>query len=143
VKKKEPLQREPARALNTRDRSWQHRPIDPAPTRQAPSPYDRSLSLAAVAWLRELPPELAPLTLAHQFPRIVNRLSRFWDSPQMIDECFRELLVDKRGKRKGFSTKILDEISALAEYYRALHKSANTDLWDSIPYRRRPSNSSG
>ncbi len=80
--------------------------------RQPSSPYDKTLSLAARAWLGELPQEVAPLSLAKNFPRIVNRLARFWDSPRMVEE--------------------------LVEYHRVRHTSGNenTDLWDSIPYRR-------
>ncbi len=111
-------------------------PGDPANHRQPASPYDRSLNRSAVAWMDELPRNLAPVALAIQFPRIVNRLSRFWDSPRMIEECFRELLVDKRGRRKGFPKKILEELYALAHYYRTLHATPETDVWKSIPYRR-------
>jgi hypothetical protein len=109
---------------------------DPARHRQPESPYDRSLNRSTIAWLRELPRPLIPITLASQFPRIANRLSRFWDSQKMMDECFRELLVDKRGRRKGFPKKVLDELQMLAQYYRSLHEHAETDLWKSVPYRK-------
>ena len=111
-------------------------PAGPAIHRQAPSPYDRSLNRSTVAWLEELPQSVAPVALAIQFPRIANRLSRFWDSPGMIEEYFRELLVDKRGRRKGFPKNVVAELHALAQYYRALHAKADTDVWKSIPYRR-------
>ena len=136
MKKKEPEGHGVSRPLQRRDPSWPYRPVDPASQRQAPSQYDAQLNLAAVAWLSELPQEIAPLALAKQFPRIVNRLSRFWDSPQMINEYFRQLLVDRRGKRKGFPQKVLNELYALGEYYRALHKTDTSDVWDSIPYRK-------
>ena len=116
--------------------TWR-RPVDPVSLRQAPSRYDQALSLAAVAWLGELPQEVAPLALANQFPRIVNRLSRFWDSPRMIESYFEELLVNKRSRRQGFTKKVLDELQALAQYHRHLHDSPSSDLWDAIPYRRR------
>jgi hypothetical protein len=136
VKKKEPEGYDVLRALQRRDPSWPYRPIDPASQRQPASQYDAALNLAAIAWLSELPQEVAPLALAKQFPRIVNRLSRFWDSPRMIDEYFRQLLIDGRGKRKGFPQKVLNELHALAQYYRALHKTDTSDIWDSIPYRK-------
>jgi hypothetical protein len=109
---------------------------DPARRRQPESPYDRSLNRSTIAWLRELPRPLVPVTVASQFPRIANRLSRFWDSPKMMEECFRELLMDKRGKRKGFPKKVLDELQILALYYRSLHEQAETDLWKSVPFRK-------
>jgi hypothetical protein len=136
VKRKEPQGYGTGRTWQTRDPSWPYRPVDPASLRQPPSQYDAALNLAARAWLGELPQEIAPLALAKQFPRIVNRLSRFWDSPQMMHEYFQQLLLDRRGKRKGFPQKVMNELYALAEYYRALHKTTNSDVWDSIPYRK-------
>jgi hypothetical protein len=109
---------------------------DPARHRQPESPYDRALNRSTIAWLKELPKPLLPVNLASQFPRIANRLSRFWDSPKMLEECFRELLVDKRGQRKGFPKRVLDEVQMLAQYHRALHEEVETDLWKSIPYRK-------
>ena len=109
---------------------------DPARHRQPQSPYDRSLNRSTIAWLRELPQLLVPVALASQFPRIANRLARFWDAPKMMEQCFVELLVDKRGRRKGFPKKVVDELHMLAQYYRALHEQADTDVWKSVPYRR-------
>jgi hypothetical protein len=136
VNKKHGWQRLAPGGLPPRDPFGRAIPGDPASMRQSPSPYDAKLSLAAVAWLTELPQDVAPFALANQFPRIANRLSRFWDSPKMIEEYFRELLVDQRGKRKGFSQKVLVELYGLASYYRELHKTAESDVWNSIPYRR-------
>jgi hypothetical protein len=117
--------------------SANRQPANPASMRQPASPYDGKLNLAATAWMSELPQQVAPLTLAHQFPRIVNRLARFWDSPQMIDQYLEQLLVDRRGRRKGFPEKALEELYALAEFHRRRHKSSASDLWESIPYRRQ------
>jgi hypothetical protein len=136
VNKKDGWDRLAPGGFERRDPFGRPTPADPASLRQPPSPYDAKLSLATIAWLAELPQEVAPLVLANQFPRIANRLSRFWDSPKMMEECFRELLVSRRGKRKGFPRKVLDELWALANYYRELHKSVDNDVWDSIPYRR-------
>ena len=105
---------------------------DPTRRRQPASPYDRSLNRSTIGWLNELPRVVVPMALATQFPRIVNRLARFWDSPAMIEECFRDLLVDRRGGRKGFPEPILDELYALAQYYCTLHKNLEAELWNSI-----------
>lgn len=107
---------------------------DPAAQRHPPSPHDATVNRSAAAWMAELPEHLVPRELAHQFPRIVNRLSRFWDSPRMLDTYFQELLIDQRGRRKGFPTKILIELRALAAHHRALHEPATTDIWESTPY---------
>lgn len=136
MKRKEPEGLRINGASQSREPSWSYRPADPTLMRQPASPYDHKLNLATTAWLSELPQEVAPLALAKQFPRIVNRMSRFWDSPKMMDEYFRQLLVDRRGKRKGFPERVLHELYALAQYYRALHKTATSDIWDSIPYHK-------
>ncbi|HEY4040162.1 MAG TPA: hypothetical protein VGM15_15185 [Burkholderiaceae bacterium] len=103
---------------------------NPKAMRQPPSPYDESLAISALAWLKELPPEAVPVLLVNRFPRIVNRLARFWDSPQMIDAYFEDLLVDPCGKRQGFPDEVLAEIYALAQYHRALRKPLDIDVWE-------------
>ena len=112
-------------------------PPNPASMRQPPSPYDAKLSLAATAWISELPPQVAPRALAQQFPRIVNRMARFWDSPHMMDQYLTELLVDRRGRRKGFPDKVLEELHALDKFHRARQRASSSDLWESIPDRRQ------
>jgi hypothetical protein len=111
----------------------------PQAMRQPPSPYDRGPSIAALAWLKELPAQAVPVVLASRFPRIVNRLARFWDSPRMIDACFEELLIDHRGNRKGFPDEVLAELLTLAQYHRAVHKPLDIDLWQ----RARPLKATG
>jgi hypothetical protein len=105
--------------------------------RQPESPYDRSLNRSTVTWLHELPSEVRPRESTVRFPRILNRLSRYWDSPRMLDEIFAELLVDKRVGRKGFPPAILAEIRALYAHYKSLHPEPAADLWDSVPDRYR------
>ena len=109
---------------------------NPKRFRQPSSPHDGHLNLSAKAWLKELPPDVVPVALANRYPRIVNRLSRFWDSPKMISECFRELLVHRRAGRDGFSEDVLLELFALEQYHHETHKTSETDTWVSIPPRR-------
>jgi hypothetical protein len=109
---------------------------DPKRFRQPSSSHDGHLNLSANAWLKELPPDVVPVALANRYPRIVNRLSRFWDSPKMISECFRELLVHRRSGRDGFPEDVLLELFALDQYYHETHKTPETDTWASTPPRR-------
>lgn len=107
--------------------------------RQPPSPYDRSLNRSAVSWLHELPPEVRPRACVSRFPRILNRLARYWDSRGMLEQIFSDLLVDKRVGRQGFPPEILAEIRNLYVHYRRLHPEDQTaDLWSSVPDRARP-----
>jgi hypothetical protein len=108
-----------------------------AAQRQPPSPYDRVLNRSTVTWLHELPNEVRPREAALRFQRILNRLSRYWDSPRMLDDIFAELLVDKRAGRKGFPPEILAEIRALYAHFKSLHPETTSDLWASVPDRHR------
>jgi hypothetical protein len=109
---------------------------DPSRNRQPVSPYDRFLNRATVAWIGALPRELVPQAIATKFPRIANRLARFWDSPRAIDDYFEQLLHNKRGRRQGFPKDVLEELFRLAHYQRCLRgEKASTDRWDGIPHR--------
>ena len=105
--------------------------------RQPPSPYDRSLNRSAVNWLHELPADVRPREATLRFPRILNRLARYWDSPRMVDEIFADLLVDRRVGRKGFPPVILEEIRVLYGHFKSLNPERTSDLWSSVPDRYR------
>jgi hypothetical protein len=106
--------------------------------RQPASPYDRSLNRSAVTWLHDLPTSVRPREAPVRFPRILNRLARFWDTPAMIETVFDELLVDRRVGRKGFPPEILAEIRALYVFHKSrLPQSEPTDKWISVPDRGR------
>jgi hypothetical protein len=102
--------------------------------RRAPSPYDQTLNAAASKWLETLPETVRPLELSRRFPRIVNKLSRYWDSPAMIAECFDDLLVDKRGGRKGFPPEVQVDLRRLFTYWQTQRRSsASADVWSLEP----------
>jgi len=107
--------------------------------RQPPSLYDRSLNRSAVTWLHELPADVRPREATLRFPRILNRLARYWDSPRMLDDIFAELLVDRRVGRKGFPPDVLAEIRCLYAHFKSLHPESTSDLWASVPDRHRKS----
>jgi hypothetical protein len=110
---------------------------DGSELRQPPSPSDSRLNAATMGWMRQLPPEIAPVELALRYPRILNRLARYWDVPRMIREYFEDLLFTKRTKRKGFAPPVKAEIIALCNYYQHLHPAKSLDLWDDVPVRGR------
>jgi hypothetical protein len=99
------------------------------------SPYDLALNRSAEAWLQTLPETMRPLATARGFPRILNRLARYWDSPGMVDQIFDDLLVDRRGGRKGFPPNVLDELRALYGWHRAKHPQVESDRWRGEPDR--------
>ncbi|RPH44113.1 MAG: hypothetical protein EHM87_11595 [Burkholderiales bacterium] len=51
--------------------------------------------------------------LADRFPHVLNRLSAVWDSPNAVFELIGELLIDRRGGRRGFPADALYELLAL------------------------------
>ena len=106
--------------------------------RQPPSPYDRSLDRSAVAWLHALPSVVRPRETPLRFPRIINRLARYWDAPRMADEVFAALLDDRRVGRKGYPPPVHEEICALYAYFRAQHPVGSSNRWSlPIDYYRK------
>ena len=75
----------------------------------------------ATRWLTTLPFDCYPLALAKTFPRIANALATFWARPDALMSYLSELLVDRRGGRKGFPLDVLDELHQLKAYYSSLH----------------------
>jgi len=104
-----------------------------AELRKAPSLYDRSLNASAAKWLRELPVAVRPSSASVRFPRIVNRLARFWESQPMVAEIFEDLLMIKRPGRKGFPPDVLAEFRALQLYWQSARPRNDGDVWSSCP----------
>ncbi len=78
---------------------------------------DDTLSAAAHAWVRTLPAAMRPLELCNVYPRIANRLARCWDDIGQTHEVFNDLLVDRRGGRKGFPSPIASELLRLQAFH--------------------------
>lgn len=82
---------------------------------------DLYLSTRSLAWLADLPQDLAPRRLAHDHPRIVNRLALCWCDPALASLVLDSLLADRRGGRRGFPEAIQQELRALHD--DALHRA--------------------
>ncbi len=80
-------------------------------------------------WLASLPQDVRAVELARQFPRIANRLRHLWKQVARCEEYLDDLLVDRRGTRKGFPSKIGEELEALREYHALLYPRGRT-TWD-------------
>ncbi|MEO6745447.1 MAG: hypothetical protein ABIS28_16125 [Caldimonas sp.] len=78
---------------------------------------DDTLSPAAHAWVRSLPAAMRPLELCNVYPRIANRLARCWDDIGQTHDVFNDLLVDRRGGRKGFPSPIASELLRLQAFH--------------------------
>lgn len=76
------------------DRAW-------AKQRKA-SPLNTLLATTA-RWAESLPPDVKPLALMTQFPRLANMAAASWTNAAAFNDFLEVLLVDRRGGRQGFS----------------------------------------
>ncbi|HSH72475.1 MAG TPA: ankyrin repeat domain-containing protein [Methylophilaceae bacterium] len=56
-----------------------------------------------------------PFSLEESYDRILCRIEELWDSAT-INDYFSDLLIDKRGGRKGFPARVLEDIIKLREF---------------------------
>ena len=99
--------------------------------RTPPTPNDLVLSRPAQAWKTSIPANIRPHELCAQYPRIANRLALCWNDPTLTERVFDDLLLDRRGKRKGFPSPVASELLHLRVFYARHHKSAlRNGLWD-------------
>lgn len=79
-----------------------------------------------LAWADTLPVEVQPTTLILRYGRIANLLALDWNDARAIAADFDQLLIDRRGNRKGFPPIILSELRARAQHYRGDPSSQTT-----------------
>ena len=102
-------------------------PVSPRKAELDASPYEAMRKAApanyllptTVKWLRELPVEVAPAELAVEFPRILNLVAHQWRDRRFCPNYLDDLLVDRRGGRRGFPAAVYSEIQALRNYWYA------------------------
>ena len=68
-------------------------------------------------WMARLPHEVRPVALLRQFPRVANSLAAAWFDRAACRACLYDLLVDKRGNRRGFPADVEAELLALRHYF--------------------------
>jgi len=79
---------------------------------------------AAVRWLAALPIDVRPVVLSEMFPRIANAFAALWNRPEELARYFDDLLMDRRGGRRGFPVAVLAELHALKAHSTALPSAA-------------------
>jgi hypothetical protein len=93
------------------------------------------LSDAAAAWLAELPPSVQPRQLVLRYARLANRLCEAWPTPARCEKLLDDLLIDRRGGRRGFPLAIANELAALREHYLRLHHKTGS-AWEHVEMGR-------
>ena len=68
-------------------------------------------------WVEHLPNDVVPVALATQFPRIVNLVAMQWEDRRACPAYFEELLMDRRGGRRGFPAEVRRDLSRLRNYW--------------------------
>ena len=96
-----------------------------------------TLAAETIRWLAGLPADVRPRRLPIQFPRIANRLGSRWSERQTCLVCLEDLLIDKRGTRRGFPLDIVVELAALKNYFETVVHSQPQTVWDEVAERRR------
>ena len=93
---------------------------------------DLVLSNVAGEWLMSLPRPLRPAGLCVVYPRVVNRLALCWNDRALTDRLLDDLLIGRRGKRKGFPGPVAEELMRLRQFHdhgRAVEVET-TPMWE-------------
>jgi hypothetical protein len=81
--------------------------------RRAAEPTDHAMLGRTVDWLLSLAPNARPMHLADAIPRIANALADRWSDPSAAAAYVGDLLIDRRGGRRGFPPEIKKELVML------------------------------
>lgn len=73
-----------------------------------------------VSWAARLPVEVRPIQLMKQFARVANRVAATWRDAGAFYDCIGDLLIDRRGGRRGFPAEVSRELFLLRDYFEAL-----------------------
>ena len=68
-------------------------------------------------WLRSMPRSVHPKQLCRHYPRVANNIALWWSDSQLTDRLLLDLMVDRRGLRRGFAPRIAGEIDRLYRYH--------------------------
>lgn len=91
---------------------------------------------STISWARSIPSHIRPRALVIKFPRIANILAAAWSDPIKFDKTLRELMMDNRGQRQGFSLDVLQDMASLRTYFDESHKpSLKGDVWNTLGKR--------
>ena len=78
---------------------------------------DRVMQSHTHGWLRSIPNGVHPKQLCRHYPRIANRIAVNWQHLHVVDRLLTDLMIDKRGDRKGFPPRIRQELERLYGYH--------------------------
>ena len=85
-------------------------------------------------WIAKLPRDVQPIELLRQYGRVANMLAMNWNDPEATFAYFDQLLVDRRGNRRGFPPEVMAELIGLRGHYAELHP-VPPGMWDHLTKR--------
>jgi hypothetical protein len=88
-------------------------------------------------WLASLPEDIRPEEMPVRFPRFANALALRWIDRDACRAYLEDLLIDKRGTRRGLPSEVADELATLKNYVETVLYPAPQTVWDEIAERRR------
>jgi hypothetical protein len=91
--------------------------VDWSQRRAPPKPRDKVLRSETHLWIRSIPWPVQPKHLCRAHPHLANRLAQCWGSHAQVMKFMDDVLVDRRGHRKGVSDKVRLELTRLAELH--------------------------
>jgi len=87
------------------------------------------------AWMAELPESARPKQLALRYARLANRLCKAWSEPAKFDRLLDDLLIDRRGTRKGFPLQVATELATLRDHFYKVHRYGGS-AWEHVEMGR-------
>jgi hypothetical protein len=103
------------------------------PVRAPPTDGDRVMLSATHVWLRRLPPRIHPKHLCRYHPHLANRLATCWGDRGRVERFVDDVLIDRRGGRKGLSARVKTELLCVERF----HSQQTTVRRHSLPARAR------
>ena len=94
-----------------------------------------TLNGETTAWISAMPASVQPRQLALRYARLANRLCQAWKDPGKCERLLDELMMDRRGGRKGFPLQIANELATLRDYhFRLTHHGKSA--WEHVEMGR-------
>ena len=94
-----------------------------------------TLNGEATAWISDMPESVQPRQLALRYARLANRLCKVWTEPAKCERLLDDLMMDRRGGRKGFQLQVANELATLRDYYFRLHHQGKS-AWEHVEMGR-------
>jgi hypothetical protein len=67
-------------------------------------------------WLDALPRRVRPHSLCESYPRVANLIAATWEDTEGLRAYLDELLIDRRGGRRGFPPDVSNDVRTLRSH---------------------------